>query len=52
MMKSPALEAEYAHDDRTSLGLYDCLVPRLREHRKLKIRAGYKMDDIIADIKA
>ena len=27
MMKSPAMEAEYAHDDRTALSLYDCLIP-------------------------
>jgi len=28
--KSPALEAEFALDERTPLGLYDCLVPALK----------------------
>ena len=37
-LKSPVMEAEYAMDDRTALSLYDCLIPKLREHRKLKIR--------------
>ena len=32
-MRTPVMEAEYSHDDRTALSLYDCLIPRLREHR-------------------
>ena len=36
-MKMPALEAEFAHDEKSPLSLYDCLVPHLREHRKLII---------------
>ena len=36
-LTTPALEAEYAHDERTALNLYDCLIPRLREHRRLRI---------------
>ena len=31
--KSPLNEVEFAFDDRTPLQLYDCLIPRLREHR-------------------
>ena len=31
-------EAEYAIDDRTALSLFDCIVPRLREHKIFKIR--------------
>lgn len=36
-LKTPVMEAEYALDERTSLGLYDCLVPMLKEHRRFKI---------------
>ena len=35
--KTPVMEAEYAMDDRTALSLYDCLVPKLREHRRFRI---------------
>ena len=31
--KSPINEIEFAFDDRTPLQLYDCLMPRLKEHR-------------------
>ena len=31
--KSPINEVEFAFDDRTPLQLYDCLIPRLKEHR-------------------
>ena len=40
-LKGPALEAEYAFDDRIALKLYDCLIPRLREHQKFKIRPDF-----------
>lgn len=44
-LKTPVLEAEYAMDDRTALNLYDCLIPKLREHRKLEIRPDtFKID--------
>lgn len=33
MLKTPVLEVEFAHDDRSPLSLYDCLIPKLREHR-------------------
>ena len=29
------MEVEYAYDERTALSLYDCLVPKLKEHRRL-----------------
>ena len=35
--KTPVLEAENAVDDRTALSMYDCLIPRLKEHRRFKI---------------
>ena len=35
MLQSSALEAEYALDERSPLTLYDCLVPKLYEHRQL-----------------
>ena len=31
------MEAEYAIDERTCLELYDCLVPRIKEHRRFKL---------------
>ena len=34
--KSPVNEAEFAFDERTPLSLYDCLIPKLTEHRKFK----------------
>lgn len=37
----PALAAEYALDDRTAINLYDCLIPKLHEHRKFKIRPEF-----------
>ena len=37
-MKSPCMEAEYAIDERTTLSLYDCMVPKLKEHRRFKIQ--------------
>lgn len=52
-VRSPAIEAEYAHDERTALGLYDCLIPNLRDYRKRKVTASYfTSSDIIDDIKA
>lgn len=36
-MKSPTLEAEHAIDDTSPLKLYDCLIPKLKEHRRFKI---------------
>ena len=37
-LKTPVMEAEFAHDERSALSLYDCLIPRIREHRRLKIQ--------------
>jgi len=31
------MEAEFAIDERSALSLYDCLVPRIKEHRRSKI---------------
>ena len=48
-MKTPVMEAEYAMDDRTALNLYDCLVPKLREHRRFRIQKDAAFS--IADFK-
>ena len=37
-IETPAFEGEYAIDDRTSLSLFDCLIPKLKEHRRFKIK--------------
>lgn len=31
----PACEAHYAFEDQNALGLYDCLTPCLKEHRRI-----------------
>lgn len=36
-LKSPCMQAEHVIDDATELTLYNCLVPKLREHRKFKL---------------
>ena len=43
------MEAEYAIDDTNKLSLFDCLIPKLKENRRFKI----KKDDVfsIADFK-
>ena len=46
------MEAEFAHDDRSPLSLYDCLIPQLREHRKFHIRPElYTHVNLIDDIR-
>ena len=49
-LKSPVMEAEYAFDQRTALSLYDCLIPTLREQRRLWVQRDYKLT--IADMRA
>ena len=41
-LKGPVMEAEYAIDERTDLELYDCLKPRLKEHRRFRIQKDAK----------
>ena len=48
-MKSPVCEVEFAHDDRTALSLYDCLVPKLREQRRLNLGKDYQLT--VSDIR-
>lgn len=50
-MMSPALEAEFAHDERSPLGLYDCVIPRLREYRRLQIRPELYFSQVLQDLK-
>ena len=49
-MKSPIMEAEYALDERTPLSLYNCMIPMLKEHRRLYIGEKFKfsMEDFAA----
>ena len=46
-LKMPVLEAEHAIDERTALSLYDCLVPKIKEHRRFHIRLEdkFSIDD-------
>ena len=36
-LKTPCMQAEHVIDEGTALSLYDCLIPKLREHRKFKL---------------
>ena len=48
--KTPVMQAEYAIDDTNPLSAFECLIPKLKEHRRFK----FKKDDAfsIADFKA
>lgn len=49
-IKTPVMEAEHAMDDRTPLALYDCLVPKIKEHRRFRITKDSEFS--IADFKS
>ena len=53
-LKTPVLEAENAIDDRTPLSLYDCLIPKLKEHRRFKLTkdSEFSIADFNAQLKA
>ena len=36
-LRSPALEAEFVFDRRSAIGMYDCVIPQLKEYRKLEV---------------
>ena len=47
----PVFEAEFGLSEETPLCIYDCLVPRIREHKQNKImdlKANLKVDDLKA----
>ena len=44
------MEAEYALDDRSPLDLFNCLVPKLYEHRRFSLKKDEKFS--IADFKS
>ena len=48
--KTPVMQAEHAIDDTNPLSAFECLIPKLKEHRRFK----FKKDDAfsIADFKA
>ena len=35
--KYPVMEAEHAFDDTNPLSTFDCLIPKLKEHRRFKL---------------
>ena len=49
-IKTPVMEEEHAMDDRTPLALYDCLVPKIKEHRRFRITKDSEFS--IADFKS
>ena len=46
------MQAEYAIDDTNALSAFDCLVPKLKEHRRFKLIKGKNDSFSIADFKA
>ena len=48
--KTPVMEAEHAIDDTNPLSNFDCLIPKLKEHRRFKLLKDAKFS--IADFKA
>jgi len=42
--KNPVMEAEFALDETSALSLYDCLIPTLKEHQRIKINLGDKFN--------
>ena len=48
--KTPVMEAEHAIDDTNSLSAFDCLIPKLKEHRRFKLLKDDAFS--IADFKA
>ena len=48
--KTPVMQAEHAIDDTNLLSTFDCLIPKLREHRRFKFKKDEKFS--IADFKA
>ena len=46
-------EAEFSLDDRSPLKLYDCLLPKLKEHRKFRmIDATSNTPGVVADFRS
>lgn len=48
--KTPVMQAEHVIDDRTALNFYDCLVPKIKEHRRFKLQRDAKFS--LADFKS
>ena len=48
--KYPVMEAEHAFDDTNPLSTFDCLIPKLKEHRRFKLLKDAKFS--LADFKA
>lgn len=48
--KTPVCEAEYALEERSPLDFYNCLIPKLKEHRRFKVDSETKFS--IVDFKA
>ena len=53
-LKTPICEAENALDERSPLDLYNCLIPKLKEHRRYKVTkdSQFSIVDFNAQMKA
>ena len=36
-LKTPCMEAEHVLDDRNAFNFFDCLIPKIKEHRRFKL---------------
>ena len=52
-LKTPVMEAELAFDESSALSLYDCLIPKIKEHRMFHIpkKAEFQIDDFRAKLR-
>ena len=52
-LKTPVMQAEHVIDDTTALSFYDCLIPKLREHRRFRVFAEtpFSVSDFKAQLK-
>ena len=51
--KSPTMEAEHVLDDRNALSFYDCLIPKIKEHRRFRVKKEdkFSIDDFNTRLK-
>ena len=52
-LKSPCMQAEHVIGDASALTLYNCLIPKLQEHRRFRVfkDSPYSVEDFRAQRK-
>lgn len=49
-LRTPVMEAEYAIDDRSPIDFYNCLIPKLREQVRFRVKKDEKFS--VSDVKS